>query len=114
MKILILYQEFYSLKLRNIFVFPVFFSYSCVNSTCPVSNYQPDEDYGYWTVLTCKQCEDRCSNDTNCGGVRCGGPDDSLQNTTCRWWKQGKCETKDEQTVEDPGYTTCTKFRAGE
>ena len=86
----------------------MFIVYHCKTVHCNLSNYQRDEDYGiypgvYASFPDCQDCKDKCSNDPNCGGVECKNPDDY-----CRWWKQGKCVTKDEQE-KNPAYETCIK-----
>ena len=105
----ILYQEFYGSKLRDIFVLPVFFSYSCGTRHCPWNDYQEDEDFGFYPHADerCNECQDKCNNDTNCGGIECGNHGPTADKNYCSWWKQGRCVTEDEQTIEDNSYETC-------
>ena len=68
---------------------------------------EKDEDWGYYSKNNsdCAFCQDKCINDTNCGGVECGG-----KINYCSWWKQGRCVTKSEKTYESDLHETCIKF----
>ena len=84
--------------------------YICGNRHCLWENYEKDEDWGYYsrTNNDCMFCQDKCSNDTNCAGVECGG-----RVGYCSWWKQGRCVTKSEQTEEHDEHETCIKVGGG-
>ena len=77
--------------------------YVCDNKVCDWSDYQENEDWGYYseTEGDCSKCQYLCSNDTNCGAVECG-------DGYCSWWKVGKCIKEEEWTLGN-SYSTCRK-----
>ena len=80
--------------------------YVCGNRHCLWENYKKNEDWGYYSKSNndCKFCQEQCNNDSNCGGVECGG-----NVNYCSWWKHGICVTESEKTEVHNEHQTCYK-----
>lgn len=80
--------------------------YICGSRHCPWDYDEQGKDWGYYTRRNsnCKSCKEKCSNDSNCGGVECGGT-----GSYCSWWKHGLCIKASEQTSKHNRHLTCMK-----
>ena len=83
--------------------------YQCetgLGSGCQWTNYTRNEDWGFYskTMDDCTWCQEKCSDDLNCGAVECGLG-------YCSWWKWGKCTYKEAARDEyyNPNFKTCRR-----
>ena len=84
--------------------------FRCSSKHCRPEKHMQGKSYDYDIYSNnsdCELCKDICRNDTNCGGVDCGGT------VSCTWWKVGICGSLEKQAREDSSYRTCMKYDEG-
>ena len=72
--------------------------YEFTNKRCDGLPGVEDVDWGYYSTKDgdCNKCMYKCSKVQDCEAVECGG-------TYCKWWKNGKCDEKNELTLLSNG-----------
>ena len=87
---------------------PAIENYVCYHNGCDWSTKKENTDWAYYSKTNgeCMACVGTCNNDSNCGGIECGGG-------YCSWWRKGACMSHELKPVEDPSVTTCLNTTAG-
>ena len=98
--------------------------YSCGNRHCP--NYKEGIKGVDWGIYPSNPSanndlsffQEKCSNDVNCGGIKCYNMLDSvfgghIQGFACYWWRKGKCIHESELRSIESKAVSCIKLGGG-